>query len=748
MVSGTEVVPTAQAVGARSVGDRLRRLSDFAGLLVSKKKPEPSYPTLPAVDEHGQSSVRGIFLVGEVAGVPLIKLGLNAGHEIVDQLAPQIKAERGESDTSEVLDLMIVGAGASGLGAAARAQELGLRAVTVDANHLAETVYTMTKGKVLFAEPESVPLKSSMWFEECTKEELLERWRDQVRERNLDIREHEKVNHIRRDGNVLRVETTKGRYQARRVVLAVGKAGNPRKAGVPGEVDHAARIAHRLLDPDELSGKDVLIYGGGDVALEAALALCDHNRVTLVTIDKEFIYPKKRNVDALRAKEAEGRVEIHMASWLKAIGPDSVTIARGGPDGEPKKVKNDFLFEMIGAELPTPFFKKIGIKLEKSWDVKRYAYLVGVFLFVYSLYALKSYGKEWSGFPFNQWIAPGTYDAVLRTVFEVMFLPFSWLFSEGARADILADRGYQQGYLYSLLYTVVMVVFGWEAMIRWRKVARDDRYQTYRYASLLAFQVIFFLVVNIVAVQALSVKYAWRAWGLYQPFPLFFNTFFWWYDGDPAWIMAFFVGAGILGTLVAIPIASRNHGKRFCTWICGCGGLAETLGDRWRHLAPKGRRSRAWEFQGVLVFLASVLVGLVVVGVYETDGNNPWWTAYSYIVDFWLVAVIPIALYPFFGGKVWCRYWCPLAAYNGLLAKWYGKLKIVSNDKCISCTQCSKYCQVGVDVMAFAKNQEAFDNRNSACIQCGICIDVCPMDVLSFSTTDVEQPRSRLPVVA
>lgn len=747
MVMGAGVVPTGHEVGAGSVGVGLGRLSAFAKLLVSKKKPEPSYPILPAVDERGESSVRGIYLVGEVAGVPLIKLGLNAGHELVDQLAPQLKTERGESAPGDILDLLIVGAGAAGLGAAARAQELGLRAVTVDANHLAETVFTMTKGKILFAEPESVPLKSSMWFEECTKEALLERWRDQVCERNLDVREHEKVHDIRRDGDALRVETTKARYRARRVVLAVGKAGNPRKAGVPGEVDHAERIAHRLLDPGALNGEDILIYGGGDVALEAALALCGHNRVTLVTIDKAFIYPKKRNVDALRAKEAEGKIEIHMASWLESIGPDSVTIALGGPEGERRQIRNDFLFEMIGAELPTPFFRKVGIKLENSWDLKRYAYLVGMFLFVYSLYALKSYGKDLAGFPFDQLISPGAYDSVLRTLFEVAFWPFSFLFGDPARADILADRGYQQGYLYSLLYTVVMVVFGGEAMIRWRKVARDDRYQTYRYVSLLAFQVVFFLVVNIVAVRALSVKYAWRAWGLYQPFPLFFNTFFWWYDGDPAWIMAFFVGAGILGTLVAIPIAARNHGKRFCTWICGCGGLAETLGDRWRHLAPKGQRSRAWEFQGVLVFLASVIVGLVVVGVYETDGNNPWWAAYSYLVDFWLVAVIPIALYPFFGGKVWCRYWCPLAAYNGLLAKWYGKLKIVSNDKCISCTQCSKYCQVGVDVMAFARNQEAFDNQNSACIQCGICIDVCPMDVLSFSTRDAEQPRSRLPVV-
>ena len=129
-------------------------------------------------------------------------------------------------------------------------------------------------------------------------------------------------------------------------------------------------------------------------------------------------------------------------------------------------------------------------------------------------------------------------------------------------ADMLADRGFQQGYLYSGLYTVLMVGCGYEALIRWRGIAIRKAYQTWRFASLISFQAIFFLLVNVVAVQALSTKYAWRAWGLYQPYPLFFNTFFWWYEGDPAWIIYTFVGAGILGSLIAIPIAARNHGKR------------------------------------------------------------------------------------------------------------------------------------------------------------------------------------------
>ena len=725
---------------ASGVQQWMHRARAWSGSLLGPKLPEPSYPTLPAVDDKGQSTLPGVYLVGEVAGTPLIKLGLNSGHDIVQRLAAELREERSEGQQEEhddVLDFVIVGAGAAGLAAAAHAKELGLRAVTVEANHVAETVYTMTKGKVLFAEPATVPNRSELWFEECTKEELLERWAQQIRELDLDVREFEQVTDIERVSNgrsLLHVRTQTNEYKARNVILAVGKAGNPRKAGVPGEVEHAERIAHRLLDPDEFRNQDILIYGGGDVALEAALRLCDTNTVTLVTIDEEFVYPKKRNVDALRARQAEGKVSIHMQSRLVEVGAKTVTFATQSADAPKQTIANDFLFEMIGAELPTPFFKKIGIKLDNEWDWRRWLYLGATFLFVYSLYTLKSYGKGPSAWPYSHLIAPDTYDVGLRGIFEWAFLPFGWLFEAHAMEDILGNRGYQQGYIYSLLYTVVMTVFGYRAMVRWRNVARDGRYQTYRYLTLLAFQVGFFLIVNVFAVQALSAQYAWRAWGLYQPFPLFFNTFFWWYDGDPKWITLFFVTAGALGTLVAIPVAARKHGKRFCAWVCGCGGLAETLGDRWRHLSAKGQRSRAWEFQGVVILAASAVIALVVIGVYETDGNNVWWRTYNYAVDFWLVAVIPIALYPFFGGKVWCRYWCPLAAYNGLLAKWYGKLKIASSEKCISCTQCSKFCQVGVDVMAFAKNQQPFDNANSACIQCGICIDVCPMDVLSFST--------------
>ncbi|RMG17907.1 MAG: 4Fe-4S binding protein [Planctomycetota bacterium] len=720
----------------------LATVREWLGTLFQPKRPEPSYPTLPLVGEDGQSSVPGIYLAGEVAGTPLVKLGLNRGVELIEALHAELGPPSAEDP--ELFDVVIVGAGPAGLGAAARAHELGMRYQVLEANRVAQTVENMFKGKLLFAEPEAVTNRSVLWFEECTREELLARWHAQIEELGLRIHEHERVVDLRgaRDGFV--VESEKGSYRARRVLLALGKAGNPRKAGVPGEREHPEKVLHSLSDPDLYQGKHVFVYGGGDVAAECALALCERNTVTMVTIDEELVFPRKRNREALEAAAAEGRLSLHLASRLLRFDADTVTFADA--NGQETTVPNDVVFEMIGAELPLGFFRRVGIRLESDWGARRWAALVLVFLGVYSLYALKKFPEEPYAWPFTRVIDEDAFFSGLRALFRVAFSPFAWLFTDDAYATMLRTPWFQQGYLYSLLYTVVMAVFGWKAFRRWGKVARNPRYQRWRYASLITFQVVFFLVANVIAVQALSIQHAWRAWGLYQPWPLFLHTFHWWRDSDPRAVVALFVGGGLFGTFVAIPWASRKHGKRFCTWVCGCGGLAETLGDRWRHLSPKGKRSRAWEFQGVLVLLAAFVVTLVSVGAYRTRADNAWALAYGYVVDFWLVAVIPIALYPFFGGKVWCRYWCPLAAYNGLLARWYGRLRIAANERCISCTLCSRYCQVGVDVMSFAKNGQAFDNANSSCIQCGICIDVCPMDVLSFELAPRRPARKNLPL--
>lgn len=706
---------------------RLRHARD----LFAPRAPEPSYPVLPYVRADGATSVPGVFAAGEIAGQSLLKTSLNAGHDLAVRLAAEL-AREGEPPGGDVLDLVIVGAGAAGLAAAAAARELGRSAVVLEAAHLAETIRGMTRGKVIFAEPEGVENRSRLPLREGSREDLLAAWSAAVRDLGLDVREQEAVHDIRRATGTIEVLSARASYRVRRVILAIGTAGRPRRAGVPGERENADRVSHRLVDPAAHPGRDIFIYGAGDVALEAALALYRSHRVTLATIDPAFTHPRRRNVDAVTALVRQGKLRVHLRAHLREIGNDTVTFTTGGPHGPPQTIAADQVFEMIGSELPIPFLRKVGLRLENAWDVRRWMFATAVFLGVYAVYSIKSYGKGLVAWPWEQLIPPDTYRAGLLVLFRPVFAPFRALFTDAAYRDILSSPAYQQGFLYSGLYTVVLLAFGAAALLRWRRIARRPVHQTRRYLTLFAFQIGFFVLVNVVAVQALSTQYAWRAWGLYQPFPLFFNTFFWWSAEDPARVRWFFVGAGLAATFVAIPWAAWRHGKRFCSWVCGCGGLAETLGDRWRHLSAKGTRSRRWEFQAYVILLASAVVALVVVGLHGTRGDNGWWRAYAYLVDFWLVAVLPMAAYPFFGGKVWCRYWCPLAAWNQLLAKRFGTLAIAANDRCISCRQCSRHCQVGVDVMAFARNGESFDNRNTSCIQCGICIDVCPMDVLSF----------------
>ena len=141
----------------------------------------------------------------------------------------------------------------------------------------------------------------------------------------------------------------------------------------------------------------------------------------------------------------------------------------------------------------------------------------------------------------------------------------------------------------------------------------------------------------------------------------------------------------------------------------------------------------------VLVLATLITLGMLFKDTY-TYLKNPTDSGldfYRIIIDVWLVGIVPVTLYPFLGGKVWCRYWCPLAKMMQYTSKIWGKagvshFRIESNDKCISCGECSRYCQVGIDVMSFALKQETLDNTNSSCIGCGICVTVCPMDTLSF----------------
>jgi len=690
---------------------------------------------LPMLNAAGESNVSGLYMVGEIAGTPLIKLGLNAGVDVIDQLARELKENKSnpaiDAPKDEILDVLIVGAGSSGLGAADRCDQLGLRYLVIEQQRSGQLIRNFTKGKPLFAEPVNVPLRSRLWFEECSKEQLLAKWDEQIPQLGLSINEFEQVTDLRRkpDTDSFEIVTEKSTYAARRVVLAIGLAGNPRKLKVPGEVEFAERISQNVADPDEWQDQDLLVFGAGDVACEAAIVLADRgNRITLAAPDKEFTYPKKRNIDAVTERARDGKIKVYLSHTAIEITDGAVVIAHTDT-GETTAVKCDHIFRCIGAELPLKFFDRIGVKLERTWDARRWMTLIVAFLISYTIYGIKK--PAW---PFS----PG---ASLEGAGGWVSFMTPKILGQAVRIDPV--------FWYAFAYALVMTYFGLKAYNRWG-VGYNDSHQKKRYISLIVTQWTLGFIIPAVIMYWVHHKVGdnmwlgragnyWHAFGIELAFPLYFSMFF--YD-----VGLFYLIYGLLATFVIIPILAVFHGKRYCTWFCGCGGLAETLGDRWRHLSLKGKVSRRWEWMNMAVMIwAFVAAGFVIarVGFGMYAGSERFdaggWSArmissYGWISDFWLAAVVPISLYPIAGGKVWCRYWCPLAKWMQLWSKWFGRLRIVSDDKCITCGECSRYCQVGIDVMGFAKNQLEFSNKNSSCIQCGICITVCPMDVLSFDS--------------
>lgn len=654
----------------------------------------------PVLTDRLESSVPGVYVAGDLAGAPVVKLAMEQGYQVALRIAEELREPSGE------IDVAIAGAGAAGLNAALELEARGFRVVVLEKSKVAATIEDFPEGKWIYDEPTSRAAMGRLWLKESTKEELLAEWNRAAQD--LNIRLDEPVIALEKRGGDFDVITPKARYRARRVILATGQRGNPRWLGVPGE--DAANIHHRLYSPKKYSGETILVVGGGNSAVEAALALAKQNRVVLSYRGTEFARLFRENARLLREAEASGMIEVWRGSRVRAFHPHSVDL-----DGDTLPI--DRAFVLIGADAPVEFLRTLGLKLEVEWNWKRYTALAATLAVAYAIYGIK-WGPGQEFWPFRGW-----YEALS-----------------------FGGRGF--GFWYTVLYTAVMTVFGAQAIKRWG-FDRRDKFQIARYASLIGFQWIFFFLIPEFLFQAAVrnqwvgealakdpnfAANAWRSYGLVYAWPLFFYTFF----GSPhqVWIVW-----GALLSFVIIPVAVLFYGKRYCTWVCGCGGLAETLGDRWRHLAPKGDAAISWERMNVVVLIAAVVVTLLMLGrdIIAALGKPAdiaivW---YRLIVDTWLVGIIPIALYPFFGGKIWCRYWCPLAKMMEVFSKLFTRAKwskfaIHANEKCIACGECTRYCQVGIDVMKFAMKQEELNNANSSCIGCGICVTACPMGVLSF----------------
>ncbi len=317
--------------------------------------------TVPLVDAHFQSNIPGLYIIGELGGRGLIKNAINEGKLAVEHLAATLAAPRArEGGDAETVDVVIVGSGPAGLSAAITAQRAGLRYRLLEQGSLADSVRKYPRHKLLLAEPVSIPLYGDLWVSDTSKEGLLRIWETVVASAGLVVQTGEKVEAVRSVDGVFTVETGAGGYRARRVVLAMGRRGTPRRLGVAGE--DLGKVFYDVVEMEQFAGRRVLVVGGGDSAIETAVGLANQpgTEVALSYRGAAFSRIKPRNQEKLDAAIRRHRVELLLETHVREIRGDVVLIdGNAGPMIRP----NDDVVIRIGGDAPHAFLERIGVRL-------------------------------------------------------------------------------------------------------------------------------------------------------------------------------------------------------------------------------------------------------------------------------------------------------------------------------------------------------------------------------------------------
>jgi putative YpdA family bacillithiol system oxidoreductase len=316
---------------------------------------------VPALDGAFQSSVHGLFIVGELGGRGLIKNAINEGKIAVERIAAELPpGERRGDGREDTVDVAIVGSGPAGLSAGLEALRRGLSYVILEQGSLSDTVRKYPRHKLLLAEPVHIPLYGDLWVADASKETLLQVWETIVANTGLQVQTFQKVEQVVRDDEVFVVRSAERFWRARRVVLALGRRGSPRRLGVPGE--ELAKVFYDVVEMEAFAGRRVLVVGGGDSAIESALGLANQQgtQVLLSYRGTAFSRIKDRNREKLDAAVGKGRIALELNSAVREIRSDVVVLDR---EGEAAIVPNDDVIVRIGGEAPFAFLEKLGVRL-------------------------------------------------------------------------------------------------------------------------------------------------------------------------------------------------------------------------------------------------------------------------------------------------------------------------------------------------------------------------------------------------
>ncbi len=316
---------------------------------------------LPALTPEHETNVPNMFIVGELGGLALIKNAVNQGRECVDTIAARLRRLKHRATTAGVLDLCVVGAGPGGISASLRAIERKLSYVTLEQDEFGGTVAKYPRQKLVLTSPVEFPLHGKWKKLEIKKEELLAFWQRLHHRAGLQVNTCEKVETIQRepDGSFT-VQTPRAAYRAWTVILALGRRGTPRRLGVKGE--ELSKVMYSLIEAEAYTGVKILVVGGGDSAVEAALGLAHQkgNRVTLSYRREAFSRIKERNSQRLPEYSKNGRLEVIFNSQPVEIRERSVVLDVAGTVRE---LPNDYVWVFAGGTPPNEFLEKVGVQL-------------------------------------------------------------------------------------------------------------------------------------------------------------------------------------------------------------------------------------------------------------------------------------------------------------------------------------------------------------------------------------------------
>jgi NosR/NirI family transcriptional regulator, nitrous oxide reductase regulator len=742
--------------------------------------PAGTVEKLPEIREDGTTAVPGVRIVGDLTGIPLLKFSSDSGARAIRAIVadPDFGKARGGGGP-DVLDVAIVGGGVSGIAAAIEAKKAGLSFVVFEASEVFSTVANFPKGKPIYTYPTGMTPAGDVQFrtEVHPKEQLLADLESLRKKAGIDVTAA-RIERISRQDGLLRLHPGDGGTvtRARRAIVAIGRSGNHRRLAVPGE--DSDKVFNRLYDPKEFTGRKVLVVGGGDSALETAIALeAAGAHVTLSYRKPEFARPKPENVAKIRMLEknpsapvaveepSSERVTTSTGAFMEAAGkhpPGSIRLLLGthvvrieperavleDDSGRSLDIPNDIVFTMLGREAPLDFFRRSGIQIRGEWKATTWLSFLAFFLFCVFLYNWKANGHV------NHWFQ------------ENRLFPYNVAVPSdpSTLAGTVAISARDPGFYYSIAYCLAVLLFG----IKRIRVRRTP-YVTAQTATLTAIQIVPLFLLPFVVLPLLGHNGAfdsgfgktfadnlfpaadyghgreyWRAFGFILAWPLFIWNVF---SPKP---LAWWLVIAFVQTFVLIPLVIRRWGKgAYCGWICSCGALAETMGDAHRQKMPHGPIWNRVNMTGQVVLAAAFLlffgrviswswpdtrVGHAAAKFY--DGLLSNWSVlgiqlnYYHVVDIFFAGIIGVGLYFWFSGRVWCRFACPLAALMHVYTR-FSRFRIFpEKSKCISCNVCTSVCHQGIDVMNFAN--KGLPMEDPECVRCSACVQACPTGVLAF----------------